>query len=251
MTTPGLGLALGGGAVLGAAHLGALRVLEERGLQPEFVAGTSAGALVGAAYAAGLSLDAIDALMREGRWHDVGRLTLSPRLGVLDPRPLDETVAARVGVALIEDLPVAFGAVTTDLLTRQEVVLTRGSLARALRASIAIPGLFPPVVDEGRILIDGGMVANLPIAAVRALGATRVIAVRVRPEWEYLPIAPTAERIARLEAEPGTIVVRPEVTGLSMWTTGDVPRLIEAGRRAAELALEAAEDLGVADEQVG
>jgi NTE family protein len=147
MTTPGLGLALGGGAVLGAAHLGALRVLEERGLQPEFVAGTSAGALVGAAYAAGLSLDAIDALMREGRWHDVGRLTLSPRLGILDPRPLDETVAARVGVALIEDLPVAFGAVTTDLLTRQEVVLTRGSLARALRASIAIPGLFPPVVD--------------------------------------------------------------------------------------------------------
>lgn len=242
MTTPGLGLALGGGAVLGAAHLGALMVLEERGLQPEFVAGTSAGALVGAAYAARLSLEAIELLMSEASWNNVGRLTLAPRLGVLDPRPLEETVAARVGVSLIEDLPVRFGAVATDLLTRQEVVLSSGPLARALRASIALPGLFPPVVDQGRILIDGGMVANLPIAAVRALGASRVIAVRVRPEWEYLPIAPTADRVARLEAEPHTLVVRPEVRGLSMWTTGDVPRLIEVGRRATELALDADEE---------
>lgn len=237
MIASGLGMALGGSAVLGAAHLGVLQALEARGLRPEFVAGTSAGALVGAGYAVGLELDAIEALMLETRWTDVGRLTLDPRLGVLDSRALEHT-AARIGLdRRIEELPVRFAAVATDLIALKEVAVTSGPLVRALRASIAIPGLFPPVIDHGRILIDGGLVANLPIAAVRDLGARWVIAVRVRPEWEYLPIAPTADRIARLEAEPNTIVIRPDVAGLSMWRTADVPRLIEAGRNAAETAL--------------
>ncbi|MCW5950915.1 MAG: patatin-like phospholipase family protein [Propionibacteriaceae bacterium] len=237
MITSGLGLALGGGAVLGAAHLGVLQAMESRGLRPEFVAGTSAGALVGACYAAGLGLDAIERLMLETRWDDVGRLTFDARLGILDSRALQHT-AARIGLdRRIEDLPVRFAAVATDLLTLQEVAVTSGPLVNALRASIAIPGLFPPVVNRGRILIDGGLVANLPLAAVRDLGAEWVIAVRVRPEWEYLPIAPTADRIAQLEAESNTIVIRPDVVGLSMWRMVDVPRLIEAGRSAAETAL--------------
>lgn len=237
MTTTGLGLALGGGAALGAAHLGVLQALEARGLRPEFVAGTSAGALVGAAYAAGLGLDEIEALMRRAQWGDFGRINLSPRFGVLDSRALDATLA-RLGMdRRIEDLPVRFGAVTADLLTRQQVVVTEGPLGQALRASIAVPVLFPPVSHEGRILIDGGLVANLPIAAARELGARWVVAVRVRPEWEYLPIAPTAHAIARLEAEPSTVVIRPRVAGLSMWTMSDVPRLIETGRVAAEAVL--------------
>lgn len=237
MTTPGLGIALGGGAVLGAAHLGVLQELQARGLQPEFVAGTSVGALVGAGYAAGLGLDLIETLILDARWADFGQLTLAPRLGILDSTALERT-ATRIGMDLrIEDLPLTFGAVTTDLLTREEVVMTSGSLTRALRASIAIPGLFPPVTDNGRILIDGGLVANLPISAVRGLGARWVIAVRVRPEWECLPIAPTADKIAHLETEPNTIVIRPRVDDLSMWRMTDVPQLIEAGRDAARATL--------------
>lgn len=251
MRTSGLGLALGGGAALGAAHLGVLRALEAHGLCPEFVAGTSAGALVGAAYAAGVDLDAIESMMLEASWADVGQLTFSPRLGVLDSRVLAAT-AARMGMDRpIEALPVKFAAVTTDLFTRQQVVMTRGSLVEALRASIAIPLLFPPVLADGRVLIDGGLVANLPIAAARELGARWVIAVRVRPEWEYLPIAPTADQIARLESEPSTVVIRPEVRGLSMWTMSDVPRLIDAGRRAAEAVLEGIESIeAIGDEAV-
>lgn len=247
MSTPGLGLALGGGAALGAAHLGVLQAMEVRGLRPQFVAGTSAGALVGAAYAAGLDLATIEELILQARWGDFGRVTLAPRLGVLDSSTLEATVA-RLGVDRpIETLPVRFAAVTTDLLTREPVALTSGPLGRALRASIAVPGLFPPLIDEGRVLIDGGMVANLPIGPVRELGARWVIAVRVRPEWEYLPIARTADQIARLEAQPGTIVIRPRVRGLSMWTMADVPRLIQAGREAAEEMLggiESVESLG-------
>lgn len=247
MTTPGLGLALGGGAALGVAHLGVLQAMEARGLRPEFVAGTSAGALVGAAYAAGLGLDVIEAMMVEARWPDFGRLTLAPRLGVLDSQALVGTIKRAGADRLIEELPVRFGAVTTDLLTRQQVVLTTGPLEEALRATIAIPGLFPPVVRQGHVLVDGGLVANLPIAAVRDMGASWVIGVRVRPEWEYLPIARTAEEVARLEAEPGTIVIRPEVEGLSMWTMGHVPQLIRAGRQAADEVLgglETVEDIG-------
>jgi NTE family protein len=234
VTTSGLGLALGGGAAFGAAHLGVLRTLQERGLRPECVAGTSAGALVGAAYAAGVELDAIETLVLDARWTDIGRLTLAPKLGALDSRVLEAT-ATRLGLSRsIEALPLRFGAVTTDLLAREQVLLTRGPLVEALRASIAVPLLFPPVVSGGRVLIDGGLVANLPIAAARQLGARWVIAVRVRPEWEYLPIAPTADAIAQLEAEPSTILIQPEVKGLSMWTRRDVRRLIDAGRRAAE-----------------
>ncbi|MDQ7993963.1 MAG: hypothetical protein AAGC63_12800, partial [Propionicimonas sp.] len=88
---------------------------------------------------------------------------------------------------------------------------------------------------------------NLPIEAVRGLGARWVLAVRVRPEWEYLPIARTSDHVATLEAEPGTIVIRPDVRGLSMWTTSDVPRIVDAGRRAADAALrgiESVETLG-------
>lgn len=251
MITPGLGLALGGGAALGAAHLGVLQVLESRGLYPEFVAGTSAGALVGAAYAAGVDLDQIEELMLKARWADFGKLTLAPRLGVLDSRVLRAT-AARIGMDRpIEALPIRFGAVSTDLRTRQEVVMTQGPLIEALRASIALPVVFPPVITDRQVLIDGGLVANLPIAAARGLGARWVIAVRVRPEWEYLPIAPTAHHIAQLEAEPSVIVIRPEVKGLSRWGRGDVPRLIDAGRRAAEAMLRSIESFDpIGDEAV-
>ncbi|MDQ7994159.1 MAG: patatin-like phospholipase family protein, partial [Propionicimonas sp.] len=145
MRTPGLGIALGGGAALGAAHLGVLQAMEARGLRPEFVAGTSAGALVGAGYAAGLGLDTIESLVLEARWADFGRLSPALRLGLFDSRVLEATLA-RTGVdRAIETLPLRFGAVTTDLWTRRQVVLAHGPLGEALRASIAVPGLFPPV----------------------------------------------------------------------------------------------------------
>lgn len=233
MRTPGLGLALGGGAVLGAAHLGVLQALAARDLYPEVVAGTSAGALVGAAYAYGLSLEKIESLMLTSTWAAVGRLTLAPRLGVLDTRALTETIAGLGADLRIEDLPVRFGAVATDLRARKGVVITAGPLAEALRASIALPGLLPPVVRDGMVLVDGGLAANLPIEAARQLGARWTVAVRLRPEWDLVPVG-SPDTIAELERDPATILVRPDLKGLSMWSTADVPRLIEAGRAAAE-----------------
>lgn len=118
------------------------------------------------------------------------------------------------------------------------MAITDGPLEEALRASIAVPGLFPPVHRGDQLLVDGGLAANLPIAATRQLGASTVIAVRLRPEWERIPLAPSAERIAELEAEPSTIMIRPNLRGMSQWSRSDVPRLISAGRVATAKALD-------------
>ena len=232
-------MALGGGAVLGAAHLGVLKALEVFGLAPEIVTGTSVGALAGAAYALGMSAAEIEELALRANWSSVGRLAPSARLGLLDPSPLDATVIALAGQDPdIERFPRRFGAVATDLRSRRTVVLSRGRLSKALRASIAIPGIFPPVMGDGQILVDGGMTENLPILACRRLGAEQVIGVRLRPEWDVVPFS-SAASIATLEREPNILVIRPRIKGLSMWTVSDVPALIEAGRVAAEAALSA------------
>lgn len=237
---PALGLALGGGAAFGAAHLGVLQVLAARRIRPGIVTGTSAGALVGAAYAAGMPLRTIERTILDADWSTFGTFTLSPRLGLLDPSALARTIERLGGDRLIEELPIRFGAVATDLLARRSIVITEGPLGRALEASMAVPGLFPPVRREGRLLVDGGVAANLPIEAARAMGAETVIAVRVRPEWELLPIVRSAEEIAALERDPSTILVHPDLSGYSQWSRADVPQLIEAGRVAATEALRAA-----------
>lgn len=236
--THSLGLALGGGGALGAAHLGVLQELAARHIRPDIVAGTSAGALVGAAYAAGIPLQTLESRLLVADWGAFGRLTLKPRLGLLDPSSLIDTITSFGGQPRIEDLPRRFAAVATDLRTRREVAITDGPLEEALRASIAVPGLFPPVRRGDQLLVDGGLAANLPIAAARQLGASTVIAVRLRPEWERLSIAPSAARIAELEAEPSTIMIRPDLRGMSQWSRTDVSRLISAGRVATAKALD-------------
>lgn len=237
-TDASLGLALGGGGALGAAHVGVLRALEERRLRPGVVVGTSAGSLVGAAYATDLPLRSIEKLVRKATWSTFGRINVSPKLGLLDTAALVDTIRGLVGEPLIEELSIRFAAVATDPIARKEVAIDRGPLDVALRASIAVPGLFPPVWHEGRLLVDGGLAANLPLAAAKAMGAERVIAVRLRPEWVRLPIVPSLDRITALEQEPGVTVIRPDLAGMAQWSRSDVPRLIEAGYVAACQALD-------------
>src|SRR6516165_1801830 len=151
-----LGLVLGGGAALGAAHAGVLQVLEEAGLNCFTVAGTSAGALIGAAYAAGLPSQVItDAVLAAG-WTDFAQLRPGRRLGLLDTAPLADSIERLIDVPLIEELGRRFAALAWDVKTRQPVLLTEGPLTSALRASSAVPGLFPPVRIGDQLLVDGG-----------------------------------------------------------------------------------------------
>jgi NTE family protein len=180
---PRVGLALSGGAARGAAHVGVLKVFVEHGIPIDCIAGTSAGALVGGAFAAGVPLAEIAAFGRTMRWRDFGKLTLS-RLGVQSNARMEEYVRARFPMTRFEQMPIPFAAVATDLHNGAAVVMRdEGDVAFAIRASCAIPGWYVPVTDEhGRQLVDGGLVANVPATAARELGADIVIAVDVNAE---------------------------------------------------------------------
>ena len=174
---PRLGIALGSGSARGWAHIGVLRALEQAGIVPDIVSGTSIGALVGAAYASG-RLDPLEEWVARIDWWEIIRYMDMSRGGVEGER-LMRAFGERVEDVPIETLPKPFGAVATDLLTGREVWFQNGSLLEAVRASIALPGLFSPVRFQERWLVDGGLVDPLPVSLCRALGAEQVIAVNL------------------------------------------------------------------------
>ncbi|HVC11809.1 MAG TPA: patatin-like phospholipase family protein, partial [Burkholderiales bacterium] len=177
MPRPRIGLVLGSGSARGWAHVGVIRALEEAGIRPDLVCGTSIGALVGAAYAAG-ELDRFEQWVLGMGFKDVLAL-MDVRLGggMLKGERLMEFLRRNFVDRPIEELPMPFAAVATALQTGAEVWLRSGSTVEAVRASIALPALFTPVVQEGRILVDGGLVNPVPVSLARAMGAEIVIAV--------------------------------------------------------------------------
>lgn len=173
-----VGLALGGGAARGLAHIGVLEALEEAGLRPQVIAGTSIGAVAGACYAAGK----LDELHEFARSLTVRRLLryLDINLAgssLVNGGRLEKALSEHLEGMTIEELPRRFVAIATELGTGQEIWLTRGSLVAALRASYALPGIFKPVRIKGRWLMDGALVNPVPVSAARALGADFVIGV--------------------------------------------------------------------------
>jgi NTE family protein len=179
---PRIALVLGGGAARGFAHVGVIRELEQEKIPIDLVIGTSVGSLIGAIYAA--DLDSFDLewtafKLQKDDLLDYGVLSAVMGMGLARGDKLEEFVKSRVKVANIEDLKIPFAAVATDLNWGTEVVLDRGSVARAVRASSAIPGVFQPVQHMGKILVDGGVVDNIPISVARAQGADIVVAVDI------------------------------------------------------------------------
>ncbi len=174
---PRVGLALGGGSARGWAHIGVIRALAESGISPDLVCGTSIGALVGAAFAAG-ELDKLERWVRAMTPRDVlGFMDLGLGGGLVKGERLMQHLQRHFADRPIDALPVPFGAVATGLQTGAEVWLRTGSTLEAVRASIALPGLFAPVVRERSVLVDGGLVNPVPVSLARAMGADLVIAV--------------------------------------------------------------------------
>lgn len=254
---PRLGLALSGGAARGLAHVGVMKVFAEHGIRVDCVAGTSAGALVGGALASGMSVEEIEQVGRSLRWRDLGRMTLS-RLGVQSNAFLEEYVRARFPVTRFEELPVPFAAVATDLRTGARVVMRdEGDLGFAIRASCAVPGWYVPVTDsEGRQLVDGGLVANLPVSVVRALGAEVVVAVDVNSEGAKFLGPPTSvigvllqamlvvQRVAvEHQRQLADVVISPPVGHLRWDELSRAAEFIEAGVEAARAAIPALKEL--------
>jgi len=174
---PVTGLALGGGSARGWAHIGVLKALRDRGIEPDIVAGTSIGALVGAAYVVDY-LDDLEAWTRQLRWQDVvSYLDIRLDGGLIAGDRLFDFLRLGITERAVEDCPRAFAAVATDLASGHEVWLRSGPILEAVRASSALPGLFIPVRRGHRWLVDGGLVNPVPVSVCRALGADLVIAV--------------------------------------------------------------------------
>ncbi|WP_291270464.1 patatin-like phospholipase family protein [Geothrix sp.] len=179
---PKIALVLGGGAARGFAHVGVIRALEQEKIPIDMVVGTSVGGLIGAIYASDLSsfdLEWTAFQLEKDDLFDFGVLNAVTGMGFAKGDKLEAWVKSHIKTTNIENLKLPFAAVATDLNWGYKVVLDKGPVARAIRASAAIPGVFPPVQHQGKILVDGGVVDNIPISVAKAKGADLVIAVDI------------------------------------------------------------------------
>ena len=254
---PRIALALSGGAARGIAHVGVLKALREHDISIDFLAGTSAGALVGGALASGMPITELEDIGRSMRWRDIGRMNVS-RLGVQSNARMEEYLRARLPVTRFEDLQIPFAAVATDLISGEAIVMRdEGDLPFAIRASCAIPGWYVPVLDEkGRQLVDGGLVAIIPVAAARDFGAEIVVAVDVNAEGATFLGPPSSafgiilqsmliiqRTVSRVQLQAADLVIKPRV-GHIRWdemTRGE--ELLAAGYEAGAGSIQSIRDL--------
>ena len=178
-----IGLALGSGSARGLAHLGVIRAIEDAGIEVDFIAGTSMGALIGAIHAAG-KLDELETTFLAFDWKKTVSFfdIVLPKSGLLDGASVSELVRAHLHADTIEMLPIAFAAVATDIVSGEEIVIRSGDVIEAVRASLSVPGIFTPVRSNGHILVDGGLTNPVPVSVARAMGADIVIAVDLNHE---------------------------------------------------------------------
>ncbi len=244
-----VGLALGGGFARGVAHVGVLRVLQDHGVPIHCLAGTSAGAVVAAAYAGGAPLSLMERVAASTHLHDLAEWTLSLS-GLASDRRLEHYLRRMTPVERFDQLHIPLVVVASDLLRGEPVYFTQGELSIALRASCAYPGLFRPVEWDGRPLVDGFLTEPVPVRAVRSLGADYVIAVYLgslnpdRPPVHALDIINRSFSILLRQAE-GTWrplanrVIEPAVYHFDWDDFQRTPELIAAGTEAARRMLPA------------
>src|SRR5882672_10876620 len=254
---PRVGLALSGGAARGAAHIGVLRALEENEVPIDAIAGASAGALIGGMYAAGLSVAQLEAMARQFRWRHMGRPSCS-RLGLQSNARMEKFLRANLPVTRFEDLRIPFAALATDLADGTAVVMRdKGDLTFAIRASVCLPAFYVPVRDpDGRLLVDGGLVANLPISYVRDLGVDIVIAVDVGADGARFMNRPrtalgvltqvfvAVERIvSNQEAAKADLIIAPKVGHIRWDETRRSEEFLKIGYEAGLQSIDRIKDL--------
>ncbi len=241
-----VGLALAGGIVRGPVHAGVLATLQRADIPVDCIAGTSFGALAGAMYCAGLDGQTLCTLVRAIRWRR-GMRPEWPGLGLFSMDKLEQTLTRILGDLRFEDLTPPLAVVTADLLTGEMVVLRRGRLAPALRASCSLPGLVAPLEYDDCLLVDGAIANNLPVSVVRQMGADYVIAVDVaqaggRPDNPAAVLLTALGILIRRAGDPlasADCAICPTVPRSGGLFMPDPEPLVELGRQAAEAALPA------------
>jgi NTE family protein len=246
--TPVIGLALGGGFARGMAHIGVLKVLEEEGIPVRLIAGTSVGALIGAAYCSGVSLQELEDISRSVRFTTFARWTVS-RYGFASNDRMVAFLARTLKVKTFEELRIPLGVTATDFNSGEAVVFHSGSIVDPVRASCAYPGMFLPVNIRGRWLVDGMLSHPVPSRPVREMGAERVLAVHLKGQWSKngaprhlfdvigQSFAIAQDQMSHLWRGAADLVVEPDVAGFAYDDFKRAGELIRSGEVAMRKAL--------------
>lgn len=243
LPTEGIGLALGGGAALGAAHVGVLKAIEELDIHIDYVAGTSIGAMVGACYAFGMPIDEIEELALNLDWPDVSGITL-PKRGLFTNSELGRLLDDRLGDVQFSEANKRLAVVTTNIADGTKVILDQGDVSNAVKASACVPVLYEPVEIDGQLLVDGGLIESIPLSALKKIGASFSIGVDLKSERQYqephniLDILNNTfeialKHLANVNVSNIDLLIQPKLGEFSRTDTQNSDKMIEKGYRAA------------------
>ncbi len=235
----GVALALGGGAVLGAAHIGVLKALDERAIKINCISGTSIGALIATLYAFGQSPREIEDIVADLDWLDVTSFTLS-RYGILSNDELGQHVTDVLGDVEFNQAQIPLSLIATDLASGEKVILDHGQVAPAVMASSCIPGVFVPVEIDNRLLVDGGLVENVPVSPLRRVSAEFVVGVDLNAGRHYqrpddiIDVLANAidiaiDNVTRSQTSEADLIIAPELNSYSRRDTSRIAELIDEG----------------------
>ncbi len=243
---PKIALVLGGGSAKGFAHVGVIRVLEQEKIPIHMIVGTSVGSLIGGLYAANPDSFQLEWTAFKIEKNDILDLSIIySKLGLAQGARLESFVEQTIAIKKIEDTKIPFYPIATDLNTGETVILEKGSLAKAIRASSAIPGIFVPVTFGNRLLIDGGVTNNIPCDIARQKGADIVIAVNISKyirEYEINSLIDIIgqsvnigmHELSKTKLKYADVVIEPDTKGVSMFDFSQKKRLMEEGIRATK-----------------
>jgi NTE family protein len=244
---PKIVLALGGGGARGFAHIGVLQVFKEADIKIWGIAGTSMGAMVGATYAVGADLYYLERLIDYLKWEDLVDIRF-PRLGLIDGSKVQTLIDILTKNKRFEDLSKKFWAVATDLFSGEEIVFKTGPIAPAIRASISIPGVFNPVELNGRVMVDGAVVAGVPVKVALQMGGDLVIAVNVGFDHTAHQVNNVFDVLSKVidimgnqldafQIRLADLIIKPQLGSIGTMNFGQARECVNIGRKAAEASL--------------
>jgi NTE family protein len=245
-----IGLALGGGAVLGAAHIGAIRAIQELELEVEAIAGTSIGALIGALYSCGNDFTKIEDVAIDLSWSDISGFSLS-KYGLLSNNKIRDFLAEVIGKeATFEDVDVPLAIVATDITTGEKKVLKSGDLADAVMASTCLPGIYKPVEIDGALLVDGGIVENVPISPLQEMGCSTIVAIDLNASQTHerpgnmIDVLVNSfhflmKTAAKEQTEAADILIQPDLSAYNYIDSSQTKDLIKTGYEETKKVLKA------------
>lgn len=247
-----IGLALGGGAVLGAAHIGVLRALEELDYSIKWISGTSIGALIASLYVFEKGYEGVEEAVIDLSWKDVASISIS-KYALFSHKKMKRFLEETIGDVSFEDANIPFAVVATDIANGKKVILSKGKIAEAVLASTSIPGIFEPVEINKALLVDGGVVENVPVSPLKEVGADFVVGVDLNAKYKYQRPSNIVgvllnsfhlalSNIASQHVQQADIILEPDTSRFNLIDTKQTKDLIEEGYKEAMLKLRSMKD---------